>query len=144
MPLVRKQPPLQTWVVSDTHRSVNSSLKTRQAEALSPPTSQPRISKGNSIDVNDRYPRCCCGSRGAVGQDALAPPRPSIPQAQRASRIPGSHEDSDKTDDSQSKARPTETLELTEAPAPAGTPRLEMPRASGMPAIPLSVPAGRK
>lgn len=35
-----------------------------------------QISKENSIDVNDRYPRCCCGSRGAVGQDALRQGRP--------------------------------------------------------------------
>lgn len=66
---------------------------------------------------------------------ACAPPGPSIPQAQRASGIPGSHED--KTDDDQGKARTTETLELTESPAPAVTPRLG--DAPGLQEYPLSL-----
>lgn len=58
-----------------------------------------QISKENSIDVNDRYPRCCCWSRGAVGQMRFARAVHFAGTESFRKRLPCSHADLDKTDD---------------------------------------------
>lgn len=111
------------WVVSATHHSVNSSLKTPQAGAVSSPvlfyTQMPR-------DPGSGRVRC-------------TPLGPSIPQAQRASGNVSlvAMRTWTKQMTSQGKARTTETLELTEAPTPAVKPRRE--EAPGLRGYPLSL-----
>lgn len=145
------QPPTQTWLVSATHPSVNASLKTRQAEVLSPPprTLQHRsictlgsLKENSNIDVNDRYARCLLlREAGSRRQDA--PPGVSPPRALKTSGEVSLVANADLTKQMtiRAKARTVESLELTGAPAPTATTRRgEAPAGSEIPAIPLNPP----